>query len=610
MSGWLIVRTEQGVALDQAAWSRALEAASGQALEKWSTPDGRTMAAAWRRDSGEYRESGRLHRKTGSPRCVAWVGACFEDSGETTTSTIEHLREGEVFAARAASVNGAFAAAVIEGDTGALQLWTDRHRQYLVHLARGEGWVAASTEMGAVLPFLARPRLNLPAIDLFLRVGEFIEGQTPVAQVEVLPSATGLRVAPGVPESARRYWKLEHRADAGISFDAAASEIGARLSASVRRVEAAYPRLITPLSGGLDSRVILGLCRVPERVPSVTWGVPGCRDRDYAERFAARVKSPHESFSFDPAAYVPAWPVGAAATGGCFPVRDMFVLPFVPGLSQKADVALNGLAGDAFLGGNFFKTSWNEERSVDALAEASWRWRVPDEEEEWTAALLKGAVDPGQARQAWIRSIAGWGSARPIEVLNDWLLENRVFRFTNCGTQLLRLGLESYSPFFDRDLVEYLRRVPLEYRARHRLYIRMLQVACPAAAEIPWQRTAIPPGWGATAALASLAAHRVLRAVGKRVGVDPFPRQRVASPADWLRGPWAEPARAVLFGERSRDRKIVAPDALVRLWDAHQAGRDLSRCLGAALALELFCVKFLDRLPALARAQPVEGRTP
>src|SRR6185436_18143096 len=106
MSGWIVVRTERGVTLDQAAWSRALEVASGQSIEEWSAPDGRTTAAAWRRASGEYRESGRLHRQPGGPRCVAWVGACFEDSGESSAATIEQLREGESFASRAASVNG------------------------------------------------------------------------------------------------------------------------------------------------------------------------------------------------------------------------------------------------------------------------------------------------------------------------------------------------------------------------------------------------------------------------------------------------------------------------------------------------------------------------
>ena len=39
----------------------------------------------------------------------------------------------------------------------------------------------------------------------------------------------------------------------------------------------------------------------------------------------------------------------------------------------------------------------------------------------------------------------------------------------------LRLGLESYSPFFDRDVIDGLVRIPMVYRSHHRLYLRTLQ---------------------------------------------------------------------------------------------------------------------------------------
>ena len=42
MSGWLVVRTERDTPLDKAAWSRALERASGQSLEEWVAPDQKT----------------------------------------------------------------------------------------------------------------------------------------------------------------------------------------------------------------------------------------------------------------------------------------------------------------------------------------------------------------------------------------------------------------------------------------------------------------------------------------------------------------------------------------------------------------------------------------
>lgn len=594
MSGWLVLRTREGAAPDGAAWASALAAVGGQKVQEWSAPDGRTKLAAWRREKGEYEHSGLLHRTDGGRGCVAWTGVCLEDAGENTKEAID-LMSGAA-PARVASLNGEFAAAAVDGQSGALRLWTDRHRHYPVYLWRGEGMIAASTEFACVVPFIPTPALHRPSIDLFLRIGEFIDTRTPLEGVEMLPSATCFRDEPGGQPSSTRYWQMRHRGDPKIGLESAASEVAARLSSSVHRLQARYPRLITPLSGGLDSRLILGLCRNPESVPSITWGDAGCRDLLYAEDFAARIKSPHRSLPFDPPGFPPRWGEAVTATAGCFPVRDMFIFPFVRGLAGQADVALNGLAGDAFLGGNFLKNSWMGVERLPDLAAQTWRWRIPAEEEELTGRLLVGGGEP-DPRQEWIRSITSSGEGRPIEVLSDWLFENRVFRFTNCGTQLLRTALESYSPFFDRDVADYLLRVPMEIRFKHRLYLKVLPQASPAAAEVPWQRTAIAPKHGYAASLASMAYHKVMRVVGKRLGFVPFPGDQVASPADWFRGPWAEPAKAILFSERALSRKLVDPDALRRVWDAHQAGMNLSRALGSLVALELLCLKFLDKVP-------------
>src|SRR6185295_3082420 len=209
--------------------------------------------------------------------------------------------------AQVAALNGEFAAAAVDSKTGTLRLWTDRHRHYPVYVWRGNGMTAASTELACVVPFIPKPALDLRSIDLFMRVGEFIDGRTPLEGVEVLPS--GACVQDG-PAGTTRYWRLRHRGDASIGIDAAASELAARLTAAVRRLQARYPRLITPLSGGLDSRLILGLCRNPATVPSVTWGDAGCRDLLYAEAFAARIGSPHRSFPFDPAGFAARWTDG------------------------------------------------------------------------------------------------------------------------------------------------------------------------------------------------------------------------------------------------------------------------------------------------------------
>ena len=591
MSGWLAVRS----ARPEPDLLGPARPRLGDA-DEWKSEDGRVALAAWRRPAGEFRYSGRLLHGGR----LAWVGLCLEDAGESTPDAVDLLRAPT--RQGLAVLNGEFAAAVVD-DAGELEIVTDRHGHYPVFIARAPGVVAASTEPALAAAFLERPRFDREAVDLLLRCGELQDERTPLENLTVAPPASRLRPRPDGPSRVERYWRLRLDPDPALDLDEAARLVGERLRAALRRLEASGARLVAPLSGGLDSRLIVGLCERPERVPTFTWGAPGCRDVRYAELFARRVGSPHRSFDLSPELYPPVWERGAAAVGGCVGARDMYILPFAPVLAEAGDVALNGLAGDVILGGNFLRDAWLRAERLEDLAEDSWRWRVPDAESALTMGLVADGPPGGSAPELWRRSLLARNDGRrPMEVLHDWLIENRIFRWTNAGTQLLRTSLESWSPFFDRDVIDLLVRVPLEPRRKHRFYLSVLNRACPAAAAVPWQRTALAPRWGFGAALASLAFHRGMRMVGRRFGVEPFPDQAVASPADWLRGPWADPARALLFDERTLDRGLFKPDALRRLWSSHQAGADVSRALGVAMSLELFARDAVDAPAALRRS--------
>jgi asparagine synthetase B (glutamine-hydrolysing) len=594
VSGWLAVRSSR---LEPDLLAPARARVSG-AVSEGKTEDGLGAFLAWRRPSGEHRYSGRLFPGAPGGR-VAWVGLCLEDGGDATSDALEVLRKEDV--GGLAALNGEFAAAVVSPG-GEIHAVSDRHGHYPIYVVRAPGLLAASTDPAVAFAFIERPEFDREAVDLLLRCGELIDQRSPLRNVTVLPPGTRTRLEPDAPLFPARYWRLRHEADPALGEREAVEGLAERLRNALRRLEASGARLVAPLSGGLDSRLVVGLCEKP--VPTFTWGRPGCRDLLYAERFARRVGSPHRSLELEAATYPALWARGISAVGGCVGVRDMYILPFAPLLAEAGDVALNGLAGDVFLGGNFLKGAWLRAGSLDELAAASWDWRTPEPERSLTADLVEDGPGPHSARALWERSLRARhdGRRRPAETLFDWLLENRIFRFTNAGTQLLRTAVESWSPFFDRDVADFLARVPLEARRKHRLYLSVLRRACPAAAEVPWQRTAIPPSWGYGAALAALAFHRSARVLGRAFGVDVFPAQAVASPAEWFRGPWAAPARALLFDERTLERGLLKPDALRRLWAAHQDGADASRALGVAIGLELLAREVVDASVAEKRS--------
>ena len=522
---------------------------------------------------------------------VAWVGQCVDDAGDATADAIARVGASTFDGARVGRLNGAFAAAIVRSDRFGVRVVTDRHRHYPVYLHRGTDTTAVSTEMRCLVPFMVRPELDRESIDMLLRCGELIDGHTLLKSVEVLPSGTVL-TDEGSGIVARRYWSM--RSDGGGSLATHAEGLGARLLASVRRLEAATSRPGITLSGGLDSRIILDLCRHPERIPSFTWGLPGCRDIRAASAFADLVKSPHVVQHWVPESFPPLWQRGVDLTAGSCGIESMFMLPFLPLLAANCDVVLNGLAGDVILGGNWLKRAWLSESSIERLGHAVWRWRVPEEQDRLVDRLVAHEPVASVARDRWTASIAARDGASPVERLNDWLLENRIFRTTNCGTMLLRSSVESHSPFFDRDFIDALALVPQHLKFKHRLYLAVMNHIAPRGASIRWQRTNLKPASGYHANLAAMAFQSLVTRAARPLGVRPFGDLAVADPAGWLRGAWRKPAEELVLGKRSRQRGLVDAGVVREVFDEHMAGCDRSRQLSVLIAIELFSRLMLD----------------
>ncbi len=593
MAGWFVAWTRDGRPLDQGQWDEAVAAAGRYGETVQTTRFANAAIAVWRRKEGEFPHSGTLFQV--SENChVAWVGQCLADCGDVTSQAIQSLSQRPAQLQRAVELDGPFAAAVIHDNPPSVSIWTDRLPHYPVYLYRKNGISIAATAMRCIIPWLEEPKIDMASVDMMLRAGELIDRMTLLEDVECLPGSLHFH-DDGTRQTEQTYWRYEITPDFSLSLDEYANRFARLITSATRRFETVSSRLGVPLSGGLDSRLCLGLCQNPTSVPSFTWGVPGCRDIRFAREFALRVSSPHEVRVWDVAGFVPLWAKGVDLTAGSFGVHGMFVLPYVPLLSRHCDVVLNGLGGDGVLGGNFLKKKWMREKDLRNLAEETWRWRVTPGEDRMVNHLVRRSENDNPSRRRWCDSFCRRSGARPVDRMNGWLVENRVARCTNCGTMLLRSGVESHTIFFDRQVLDLLIRTPVEYKWKHRLYFEIMKRACPPAGEIRWQRSGMPPKWGFWPNLAGLAFQRGVRMACKPLGVDPFPSIHVADPAQWFRAEWLSAAERILLSERTLERGLVNPDALRLLWRRHQEGEDYSKQLGSAIAIEFFARMAVDR---------------
>jgi asparagine synthetase B (glutamine-hydrolysing) len=592
MSGWLAIFSKEPL-VRQDCWRRSLQQAAkyGERVESYF--GGHGALAVWRREHGEFPVSGKIYKSVAGVR-VAWIGQCLEDFGDSSLDTIRLLQSSHTLRNEdLARLNGPFAAAVLSEDKPSLKIINDKHCHYPLYRWHNEFIEIISTDLRCLLPWMPSPQIDPMALDFFLRVGELIDRRTLLKDVEFIAPAS--HIAIDMEKNTEcRYWQMKHCPDNEVATPQLAKELGSRLRRAVQRVESTNAQLGVPLSGGLDSRFLLGLCANPASVPSFTWGYPDCRDVIYATEFSRRVGSPHHVRSWKEETFPELWQDAVDRTGGCFIVRDMYIFPYTPLLSQHCEVVLNGLAGDVFLGGNFVKRDWISEKSLDGLARKSWRWRVKESEDVLVDSLMDSPEDGRIGQNLWRQSILSDESASPCARLNDWLYENRIFRFTNNGTVLLRSQVESHSPFFDRDFVDLLLRVPFELKLKHRLYMDVLNSACPKAMGIRWQRTGIPPKWGFMASLSSMAIHKMMALAGHKIGMEPFPKMKVADPAAWLRGAWRAPAESLILSDRFLSRGLVNPDRVNDIWQGHQNGADNSKVLAALITVELLCRQVMD----------------
>ena len=591
MAGWLVVWSQDESQPDSDAWAQSTRAAVRYGGSVSEHHGERVALAAWRRGHGEFPLSGTIAARAYAH--VGWVGQCVDDSGDATEQAISCVAADGFDGPQVAALNGPFAAVIVRDKPLQVRVLTDRYRHYPVYVHRGSKFVVASTELRCIVPWLARAELDPDSIDMLLRCGELIDRMTMLKGVELLPPGTVLHESPqGLTE--RRYWAMRHDGAGASSLAATAELLAQRLTTAVRRLEAVTPRLGITLSGGLDSRIILDLCKHPERVPSFTWGLPGCRDIVCASQFARAVKSPHVVKHWDPPAFSPLWSRGVDLTAGSFGVESMFMLPYVELLGSACDVVFNGLAGDVFLGGNFIKGQWMRERDATQLGRAVWRWRVPHAQDLVVDRLTGRSGGESSSGERWAASIAARDGARPVERLNDWLYENRIFRTTNCGTMLLRGGVESHAPFFDRDFVDAVLRVELEHKVKHRLYLEVMKRAAPRSASVTWQRTNLAPRRGFYANLGAMAFQRLVGLGGAAIGVEAFPSLKVADPAGWLRGPWRQRVEEIILNGRFSERNLLNPAVVREMWQAHLSGADHSRQIGVMVAVELFARLAID----------------
>ena len=468
--------------------------------------------------------------------------------------------------------------------------------------------IVASQPKAIFATHRAEPQLDDRALAFFLSYGYVPGAASFYRRVQKVEAGTR-RVLRRGRWTTHCYWDLPTRPPDSISIEEAKREVRQKVTAAVERRLVADVPIGAFLSGGIDSTLVTGLMAraVPGRVKTFSIGFEGPPQFDetpYARLVARKFATDHTEFVVRPCHFEL---IRELATYFDEPFGDSSALPsfLLCRLAREhVTVALTGDGGDESFGGYARLVAARDVRALPEVARrglarmsglvAGWANRLPAASRvarrlgrgSWTqveyfcelnrllpAARVAALLDCDAAtiaRETAVPFAAAARASAPIgDLVNRLLYVNtRLYLVEDLNVKMDRAsmahGLETRSPFLDREVMELAARLP---------------------GELKLHRGARLPG-------------RTQRTISKWILKEAFPdllpeeiRDRPKSGfcvplASWFREDLHEPTRQLLTGGLAGHH--LGPRRVLEALAAHERGEDRSNEIWLLVQLELW----------------------
>ncbi len=531
-----------------------------------------------------------------------------ERRGQTQCDEIAAL---ELYEARGtqfvAHLNGMFVLAVWDARRKLVVVANDRYGLYPLYYSYTSGRFVFAPEVKAILcdPGVDRA-LNLTALAEYVRFQHLLGDKTFFEGVQLLPNACMLVYDLNERRlTSRQYWEysdlpsLPH----GVRFEEAVEEAGRLLRQSVRRRLDGEYRVGIYLSGGVDSRVILGMAGLEHALlPTVTFGMRGSRDVVYAAAIARAARTQHHWFEFRDGRWVEEFAnLHFELTEGFHSWIHAHGISILDQARVVMEVNLAGLHGQ--------ELNWEDPSLAYAPDEAAFvsrlfyeltqetTWPSIDEAEEAALFCPQMATElRGLAFQSLREEVARVShlptAQRAIALSCD--TDRRFFQYY---TVFNRSRIEQRFPFYDYEYFDFIHALPMEMTADRRLRRVMIYRNLPRLARIPCEKDELPITGTTTGFLAARTAHRAKGAFNRHVRrVFPETSPLHSNYEGWLRNELRAWGEELLLSSRSASRGFFQPRAVESLWRRHLSGREMNIIgkLAPLMTFELIMRRFFD----------------
>ena len=469
-------------------------------------------------------------------------------------------------------LNGAFIIGIYDKRVNRLLIINDRFGLYPLFYANHAGRFIFAPEMKGILCDEAFPRkIDLTALAQYVRFQHLLGERTFLEDIFLLPGASILNYDISTGScSIKSYWSfgdIPYRPN--VRFEEVVEETGRLLRSALKRLSGDDERLGVYLSGGLDSRAILGMI---ERRPvaSLTYGRRDCRDVYYAERIAKAEGSDHRWIDLPNGKWVEQYAdFHLDVTEGYHSWIHAHGISTLSQARQLMDVNLTGWGGGMLKGPPrniqplqiYVKDNLALISRIFYEFNQDYTWPSMTEAEE--KLLYCGSLHKemeGLAFDSFRTEFSPYLDYRPDVRGEYFYICNHDRRLTQNFVIFTRSHVEVRMPFYDYEFFDFIHSVPAELRVYQKLYRHMIQRETPRLAYIPYDHdeylpTTQPVIRGVHAEGIKLK-RRVNRHV-KRIFTELHPLY--ADYDEYLRGDLRGWAENILYDQRTAERGIFEP---------------------------------------------------
>jgi asparagine synthase (glutamine-hydrolysing) len=520
---------------------------------------------------------------------LVWAGEIYNLPNGNLTVEQKLLQrydeEGEDFVRQ---LNGAFIVCIWDKADRKLHIVNDRFGMYNLFYAVHSGRLVFAPEVKGILcdPGIPR-RLDYTAMAQYMRLQRVLGNRTYFEDIKRLPGASILTFDLLSEQlSIRKYWtynEIPHQPK--IGFMDAVEETGRLLRKAVTRLSSDAYRAGVFLSGGLDSRILLGMINRPKTV-SLTFGHTNSRDVYYGNKIAQAANSEHHWFNLPDGKWVREHvDQHFALTEGFHHWVHMHGITMLPKARELIDVNLTGWDGGELLGHPLMLVpELYDPVDEHALAQAMFKlfaidttWPgMTDSEEQMVYRPEVWRKVQGLAFDSFQEELRSYLDFRRDVRSEFFFYDQHCMRSTHNMVVCGRSHIEFRFPYFDYELFDFIYSLPVSHRADRKLTYALLRRELPHLARIPNERDELLPTdqqlerklHGASIKVKGMINRNVFRL---------FPERHTlyADYEDYLRHDLRVWAETLLFDPRTIQRGIFDPVFLKSLWNRHLSGYEI-----------------------------------